>query len=101
MPQRAGRRRPWLVGSVAIACLATVAALMGPAGATRTSGSYVLSPTLKLTTLRLTKGPQEIRILKTAPGAVPDISPGGQRFPLQMKTSAMSGGGGVARGRER
>jgi hypothetical protein len=91
-------RAPWRAGSILVACLATITALTGPADATRTSASYGLSPTLKLTTLRVTKGPQEVRILKLAQGAVPDISLGGQRFPLQMKTSAMSAAAGALAG---
>jgi hypothetical protein len=91
----AGSRRK---GCIAIACLAIMAATMAPVEAARTATTYRLAPTVGLKTIRVSEGPQEIRVLRLAPGTVPDIQPGGQQFPLRMKTSAMSAEAGALAG---
>jgi len=91
-PGRGGRRRK---GWIAILCVSCMLAVVAPAQATRTGASYVLSSTLKLKTIRVTEGPQEIRILRLEPGSIPDISPAGPKFPLQAKTSAMGAAAGA------
>ena len=93
-----GRGRPRRKGWIAILCVTCMLAVIAPAQATRSATSYVLSPTSKLKTVRVTKGPQEIRVLKLAPGAVPDIQAGAQQFPLRKKTSAMSAEAGAIAG---
>jgi hypothetical protein len=71
---------------------------MSPAFAVKIQATYREGSTLKLRTVRLDTGPQEIRILKLAPGAVPDISPAGSHFPLQAKVSTMSVAAGAIAG---
>ena len=93
-----GRGRSRRKGWVAILCAACMIAVVAPARATRNTASYVLGPTLKLKTVRVTKGPQEIRVLKLASGAIPDIQPGAQQFPLRKKTSAMAAEAGALAG---
>ena len=78
----------------ALACLAIATSLMSPATAAKTQATYGLSPTLKLKTIRLSTGPQEIRILKLAAGAIPDIQPAGPQFPLRAKVSSMTAAAG-------
>jgi hypothetical protein len=99
---RIGRERSFVrrgAAGVAIAAVALSAALVSPAAATRTVTSYKQPvPTLKLRTVRYDKGPQEVRVLKLAPGSVPDISPAGQAFPLQAKVSTMSAADGAIAG---
>ncbi len=94
-----GRRiRSRCAGTILVGCLTVLAAMTSPASGARIPGSYSLSPTLKLKTLRITQGPQEIRVLTLAPGAVPDVQPAGQQFPLRKRTSAMSQGAGALAG---
>ena len=90
------RRRGLLLATVV--CVALTAAVTAPAGATRTAAGYKLDATLKLRTVRYDKGPQEVRVLRLAPGTVPDISPAGKAFPLQAKVSAMSVADGAIAG---
>jgi Phosphodiester glycosidase len=90
MPVTNRRRiRPRSIGALAIAALA-VAALSFPALGARTTVTYSLSKTVKLKTIRLDKGPQEIRVLNLRAGAVPDLQPADGHFPLRKRTSAMS-----------
>jgi hypothetical protein len=77
----------------AIAAVSVVAAA-GPVLGATTSATYTLSPTVKLKTQRMDTGPEEVRVLKLAPGSFPDIQPARASFPLTAKTSAM----GVAAG---
>jgi Phosphodiester glycosidase len=94
-----GRRiRSRCAGAVVLGCLTVLAAMTSPASGSRISASYSLSPTLKLKTIRVTTGPQEIRVLHLAPGAVPDVQPAAQHFPLRKRTSAMSQAAGAIAG---
>jgi hypothetical protein len=81
-------RSRW-AGAVLLGCLTVLAAMTSPASGARIRASYSLSPTLKLKTIRITRGPQEIRVLHLSPGAVPDVQPAAQKFPLRKRTSAM------------
>jgi hypothetical protein len=81
-----------------VAGLAIVAALTSPAFGVRTTASYRLSKTLRLQTIRLERGPQEIRVLKLRPGAVPDIAAADTHFPLRKRTSAISSDSGALAG---
>ena len=84
------RFRPRSVGALIVLSLAVTAALAAPASGTRTTATYPLNTTLKLKTIRLSSGPQEIRVLQLSPGAVPDLQPAASKFPLRKRTSAMS-----------
>ena len=85
----------------ALACLAIATSLMSPATAAKTQATYGLSPTLKLKTIRLDTGPQEIRILKLAAGAIPDIQPAGPAVPTSGEGEQHDRGRRGARRRER
>jgi len=89
VPQRR-RFRPRYAGALTVLCLAALAGLAAPASGTRTTASYTLNTTLKLKTIRLSSGPQQIRVLQLSPGAVPDLQPAASKFPLRKRTSAMS-----------
>jgi hypothetical protein len=81
-----------------VACLAVVAAWSSPALGLRTTTGYQLSTTLRLRTIRLERGPQEIRVLRLRPGAVPDLATAESHFPLRKRTSAMSSEAGAVAG---
>ena len=77
------RRARALIG---IACLAIATAMMvSPATASKTQATFPLSPTLTLKTIRIDKGPQEVRLLKLGVGSVPDIQPASAQFPLRRR----------------
>jgi Phosphodiester glycosidase len=86
------------VGVILIAALTVVAAMASSASGARISTSFTLSPTLRLKAIRVTRGPQEIRVLRLLPGAVPDIATAAQQFPLRKRTSAMSSDAGALAG---
>ena len=85
-------------GLIAIACLAIATAMMSPATASKTRATFPLSPTVTLKTIRLDKGPQEVRLLKLGVGTVPDIQPASAQFPLRAKVSTMSAAAGALAG---
>jgi phosphodiester glycosidase len=93
----ATRLRP-RYAAIAVAALSVVAALSSPAVGVKTSASYPLSNTLRLQTIRLERGPQEIRVLKLRAGAVPDLATADSHFPLRKRTSAISSGAGALAG---
>jgi phosphodiester glycosidase len=92
------RMRPRSVGAIAVAGLAVVAALSSPALGVRTTASYPLSTKLRLQTIRLERGPQEIRVLKLKAGAVPDLAAADTHLPLRKRTSAISSAAGALAG---
>src|SRR4029079_2509979 len=92
------RLHPRYAGAIVIAALTVAAAMASSASGARISTSFTLSPTLKLKAIRVTRGPQEIRVLRLLPGAVPDIATAAQQFPLRKRTSAMSSDAGALAG---
>ena len=93
-----GRLRPRYAGAIAVAGIAVVAALSSPALGVRTTAAYPLSRSVRLRTVRLERGPQEIRILKLRQAAVPDLQTADTHFPLRKRTSAMSVDAGALAG---
>ncbi len=82
-----------------LGCVVMVAGIVAPAFAgTRTAAKFTLATKLGLKTVRLSSGPQEIRILTLAPGAVPDIAPATQQYPMWALTSTMSTNAGAIAG---
>ena len=82
-----------------LGCIVIAAGIVAPALAgTRTTANFTLDTKLGLKKVRLSSGPQEIRILTLAPGAVPDIAPATQQYPMWALTSTMSANAGAIAG---
>jgi hypothetical protein len=82
-----------------LGCLVLAAGLTAPVlASTRSTANHALSPALDLKTVRLSSGPEEERILTLTPGAVPDIQPATQQYPMWALTSTMSANAGAIAG---
>jgi hypothetical protein len=94
------RRRLHRKGVTAVFGLLVLAAgLVAPAlGATRSTTDFPLNATVKLERVRVSTGPEEIRVLTLAPGTVPDIAPATQQYPMWALTSTMSANAGAIAG---
>jgi len=94
------RQRMRRKGVMAVLGLLVVAAgLVAPAlAATRATTDFPLTATTKLKKVRVSTGPEEIRVLTLAPGAVPDIAPATQQYPMWGLTSTMSANAGAIAG---
>ena len=85
--------------TAAVGLLVIAAGLAAPAlAATRATSSFPLDPNLSLKKVRVSSGPEEIRILTLSPGAVPDIAPATQQYPMWALTSTMSANAGAIAG---
>jgi len=85
--------------TAAFGLLVIAAGLAAPAlAATRATSNFKLNPTLNLRKVRVSSGPEEIRTLVLAPGAVPDIAPATQQYPMWALTSTMSANAGAIAG---
>jgi len=82
-----------------LGCFVVAAGLIAPAlAATRATSNFPLDPSLSLKRVRVSNGPEEIRILTLSPGAVPDIAPATQQYPMWSLTSTMSSNAGAVAG---
>jgi len=82
-----------------LGCLVAAAGILAPAvAATRATTSYPLNADLHLKRVRVSSGPEEIRILTLTPGVVPDIAPATQQYPMWSLTSTMSARAGAIAG---
>lgn len=99
MSIRFGQARRRKGAAAVLGCIVIALGIAAPALAgTRTSANFPLDTKLSLKTVRLSSGPQEIRILTLAPGAVPDIAPATQQYPMWALTSTMSANAGAIAG---
>ena len=79
--------------------LVAAAGILAPAlAATRASMSYTLDPSLHLKRVRVSAGPEQIRVLTLTHGVVPDIAPATQQYPMWALTSTMSAHAGAIAG---
>ena len=82
-----------------LGCIVVAAGILAPAvAATRSSMSYSLDPSLHLKRVRVSSGPEQIRILTLTQGVVPDIAPATQQYPMWALTSTMSANAGAIAG---
>jgi hypothetical protein len=85
--------------TAALGCLVVAAGILAPAvAATRATNSYPLDPSLHLKRVRVSSGPEEIRVLTLEHGVVPDIAPATQQYPMWALTSTMSAHAGAIAG---
>ena len=85
--------------TAALGCLVVAAGILAPAvAATRATNSYPLDPSLHLKRVRVSSGPEEIRVLTLEHGVVPDIAPATQQYPMWALTSSMSAHAGAIAG---
>ena len=85
---------------IGIAILTAAVATAPAFAATRSTSAFPLNPDLKLQRVRVSSGPEEIRILTVTPGsaAAPDIAPATQQYPMWAPTSTMSSRAGAIAG---
>ncbi len=83
-----------------IAILAAAIATAPALASTRATSGFKIGPGVQLQTVRLSSGPEEIRVLTVRPGtaAAPDIAPATQQYPMWSLTSTMSANAGAIAG---
>ena len=82
-----------------LGCLVAAAGILAPAlAATRSTTSFPLDPSLNLKRIRVSAGPEQIRVLTLTRGVVPDIAPATQQYPMWALTSTMSANAGAIAG---